>query len=147
MEAALIVGMKVIHVATAAAWFGHKLLVPTDLRRSLGAGIDEARRLVPRLERAEAFGIATGLGTLVTGLSLVFVEGASTIRPLVWVGLGLVLAAIATGAIIARPASNRFRRSVGAGDLTAAAADARTLSAVLGVEALLWVGALATMLV
>jgi hypothetical protein len=147
MGEAWVVGTTVLHIAIAAAWFGHKLLVPGDLRRSVAAGPDVARRLVPRLENAERLGIATGLGTLATGLALVFMEGAASVRTPIWVGLGLVTAAIAIGAIIARPASNRLRHAIGAGDTTAATAEARTLSTVIGAESLLWVGALVTMLI
>jgi hypothetical protein len=145
MDSAWIVGTTVLHVAVAAAWFGHKLLIPADLRSSVAAGPETARRLVPRLERSERFGIATGLGTLATGLGLVFLRGPAFVRTPIWVGLGLVLAATAMGAIVARPASNRLRRAIGAGDTTAAMTEAGTLSTVLGAESLLWVGALVTM--
>lgn len=147
MGDAWIVATTVLHVAVAAAWFGHKLLVPADLRASVAAGPDVARRLIPRMERAERFGVATGLGTLATGLALIFLRGPSQVRTPIWVGLGLVLAATAVGAIVARPASNRLRLAVGAGDSAAASANARTLSTVLGVESVLWVGALVTMFV
>ncbi len=52
---------KIIHIAVASAWFGHKLSIPTDLRSSLGDA-DAARRLLPRLARAEALGVPPGWG-------------------------------------------------------------------------------------
>ncbi len=55
--------MKILHTAVAA-WFGHELLLPSDLWTSLGG---EAAALLVRLRRAETLGIATGLGMLLTG--------------------------------------------------------------------------------
>jgi hypothetical protein len=137
---------RILHIAVAAAWFGHKLLIPGDLRSSLDDA-ESARRLMPRLARAEILGIATGLGTLVTGGLLVLLIGPGSVSDGVWVGLGLVLTAIASGAIVARPASNRLRSAVASIDLTSARRDARRLSQLLLVESLLWSAALVAMLV
>lgn len=138
--------VKILHIAVAAAWFGHKLLIPADLRTSLG---DEgtARHLVARLTRAETLGIATGLGTLATGGLLAVLIGPGSVRDGVWVGLGLVLAAIALGGMVARPASSGLRSAVGSGDLALARRSAGRLSQVLIAESLLWSGSLIAMIV
>ena len=33
--AVMVLSLKVLHIVIAAAWFGHKLLIPADLRSSL----------------------------------------------------------------------------------------------------------------
>lgn len=137
---------KILHIAVAAAWFGHKLLIPADLRSSLHH-VDAAAQLVVRLTRAETLGIATGLGTLVTGGLLVLLIGPASVNVGVWIGLGLVLTAIAIGAVVARPASRRLSAAVASTELVSARRDARLLSQVLLVESLLWSAALIAMIV
>jgi hypothetical protein len=62
-----------------------------------------------------------------------------------WIGLGLVVTAIAVGAIVARPASAELREAVGRGDRVEATIAGRRISQVLSVESVLWVGALVAM--
>ena len=142
----MILLLRILHVAVAAAWFGHKLLIPADIRRSLGDP-NQATALISRLRTAERLGIATGLGTLVTGVLLLFSIGPDVVAWPVYLGLGLVLIAIAIGATVARPASIELRRYAENGSLDAARPAARRLSAVLTTESLLWSAALVTMLV
>ena len=130
----------------AAAWFGHKLLIPSDLRRSLGDS-NQASELLPRLQTAERLGITTGLGTLLTGALLLIMIGPGVVAWPVYLGLGFVLIAIAIGALVARPASIELRRSIENGSLEATRPAARRLSTVLTTEGLLWSAALVTMLV
>lgn len=141
----MILALTVAHIAIAAAWFGHKLLVPGDIRRSAGAGPDDARGLLSRMKRAERFGQLTGLGTLISGGLLVWAVGAGTVGIGVWVGAGLVLVAIALGALVARPASKRLMAAVESGDRVAASIAGAQIGRVLGVESLLWLGALTAM--
>lgn len=142
----MITVVRILHVAVAAAWFGHKLLIPSDIRTS-SKNPTEAASLVVRLRRAEALGIWTGMGTLLTGGLLVIMIGPGIIPAAIYVGLGLVVAAIAIGAIIARPASIGLRASVTGGRLELASTHAARLSSVLVLESALWSGALVAMLV
>ena len=139
--------VRILHVGVAAAWFGHKLLIPADLRQSMSGGVEQAGALIVRLRRAEQLGVITGLGTLLTGLVLVFMIGPAVVSPGIYVGLGLVLAAIALGATVARPASVRLRKAVMVGDLAAAGSEAQRVSQVLVAESVLWSAALVSMLV
>jgi len=139
--------LRVLHVGVAAAWFGHKLLVPGDIAANVTAGMEQTRDLIPRLNRAERLGQVTGVGTLLTGLGLAWYLGFDTIEWTVYVGLGLVLVAILIGATAARPASNRFRAAVADSDRPTAAKEGRTLSRMLAVESLIWTATLALMLV
>lgn len=140
----MILVLTFAHVAIAAAWFGHKLLLPGDIRTSVHA---DAEDLVPRLRRAERFGILTGLGTLISGAGLMWAVGVETVSLWIWAGLALVIAALAVGALVGRPASKRLRKAVESGDRVAATVEGRQIGRVLGVESLLWLGALTTMLV
>lgn len=144
MDPVLIIA-RVLHIGTAAAWFGHKLLIPPDIGRSLRS-VGEARSLVVRLRRAEPLGIGTGMGTLATGAILVLLVGADAVGAWIWVGLGLVVAAIVLGASLARPASTRLQAAVRRSDLNEARTQGQRLSRLLVAEALLWAAALVTML-
>jgi hypothetical protein len=141
------VTLKIIHIALAAAWFGHKLLVPGDIRASVRSHGGDAQPFLDRLKRAESLGVATGLGTVVAGGALAYVVDASTIGAGVWVGATLVIVAIAVGAIFARPRSRRLRMAVESGDRVSAAAAGNQLSRILNIEELLWIGALAGMVI
>ena len=142
----MIVALKILHVAIAAAWFGHKLLVPQDLRQSLRSQ-PEAQSLLPRLRRAEILGVASGLGTLLTGGGLVLVIGPRSVGASIYVGLALVVVAIAVGAVVARPTSTALRAAVSKEDLVSARSAAARLTSVLVTESVLWSGALVTMLI
>jgi hypothetical protein len=141
----MVAALKVLHIVVAAAWFGHKLLVPGDIRATVTATIDEPDLFLRRLKRAERLGIVTGLGTLVSGAALWWAIGFDTVAVGVWVGAALVLIAIAVGAIVARPASKRLHAAVRSSDRVEAALAGRQVSSVLGVESILWVGALTAM--
>lgn len=143
----MVLALTIAHVAIAAAWFGHKLLLPGDIRKSVHAGQAESEDLVSRLKRAERLGIVTGSGTLMTGVGLMWAVGIETVSLWIWGGLALVVVAIGIGALVARPASKRLVAAVVAGDRVAATVEGRQISRVLGAESLLWLGALTTMLV
>jgi hypothetical protein len=136
--------IRILHIGLASAWFGHKLLIPADMDRSIAAG--EGRSLMVRLASAERLGQITGLGTLATGSVLVWLIGPGSVRAPIWVGVGAVIVAFVVGATIARPASNHLRASVSAGDISAGT-HAATLGRLLVVESVLWVVALVSMLV
>lgn len=143
----MILTLRILHVAIAAAWFGHKLLVPADIRESVHAGQANAEALLRRLRRAERFGILSGLGTLLSGGALMWVIGVDTVSLWIWVGLALVLVAIGLGAAVARPASKRLRAAITRGDRVEATVAGRQINRVLGIEMLLWMAALATMII
>jgi hypothetical protein len=143
----MILTLDILHIALAAAWFGHKLLIPGDIRSSVHAGQTESEALLARLRRAERFGILTGVGTLLSGSALLWLLGPEAVALWIWVGLALVVVAIGIGATIARPASRRLREAVGRGDRVEATVAGRQVNRVLAAESLLWVGALVTMIV
>jgi hypothetical protein len=141
----MIVTLEIAHIAIAAAWFGHKLLIPGDIRRAVHIGSTEPEALLGSLRRAERFGILTGLGTLLSGGALMWLVGIDTVDIGIWVGLGLVLAALVVGATTGRPASRRLRDAISSGDRVEATIAGGQISRVLGLESLLWLGALTAM--
>lgn len=143
----MVVALQILHIALAAAWFGHKLLVPGDIRASAKAAPEGSAAFVGRLRRAQRLGIITGLGTLAAGIGLAYAIDASTVGYGVWIGATLVVVAIVVGAVFARPASNRLQQAVVAGDRVEATVAGNRLTNVLGVEGLLWVGALSGMVI
>jgi len=142
----MVVVLTVLHIALAAAWFGHKLLVPGDIKASTRADADPTA-FVARLKRAERVGQLTGVGTLLAGVGLAFAVDASTVGYGVWIGATLVVATIALGAIAARPASNQLREAAVTGDRVSATVAGKRLNRILGLESLLWLGALAGMVI
>lgn len=144
----MVITLKILHIALAAAWFGHKLLVPGDVKASVQSlASTEGERFLHRLQRAQRLGQVTGIGTLAAGIALAFAVDASTVDNAVWIGATLVVVAIVVGAIFARPASNELRDAVSASDRPRATVAGNRLNRILGLESLLWLGALSGMVI
>lgn len=141
----LVAALKILHIALAAAWFGHKLLVPGDIKASVRLDRSEVTAFLDRLKRAERIGIATGVGTLLAGSGLAFAVDAETVSTGVWIGATLVVVALAVGAALGAPSSRRLRAAVTAGDRVAATVAGQRMSRILALESLLWIGALTGM--
>jgi uncharacterized membrane protein len=135
----------ILHVLLAAAWFGHKLLIPRDVRVSVRQPAS-ASLLIDRMSRAQRLGIVSGLGTLATGLWLIYLTtGFMDAAITTYVALGAVLAIFVVGASVARPAWNRIRDAVVADDIPTAAASVTGFTRALNLESLLWILALTMM--
>ena len=143
---AVILITKILHVTFAAAWFGHKLLIPRDLRQSIHSR-HEHMGLIQRVIRAERVGIVSGLGTIATGMALVVLTTGFAETPLrIWLGLAAVIAMIAVGTLVGSPAWREVRRGLEANDLPHAVSRVGALIGALRLEGLLWILALTTML-
>ncbi|HVR34075.1 MAG TPA: hypothetical protein VMS74_15370 [Acidimicrobiia bacterium] len=136
--------LLVVHIGAAGAWFGHKLTVPADIRRSIAAGGDVAVGMFERMKANARLGMSSAVVTVASGVGLLAIAGW---RAPVVLGLGIMsaLAAMAVGGIAARPAWNGLETAVGAGDLPLAAAFGRRFARAVHVENLLWITALAGM--
>lgn len=143
----MILALRILHIALAAAWFGHKLLVPGDIKRSVHGGKAGEEGLLDRMKRAERLGQLTGIGTLLSGGALLWAVGVDTVGFWIWVGAGLVVVAIVIGVTMGRPASQQLRDAVVRQDRVEATVAAGRVNRVLGIESLLWLGALTTMVV
>lgn len=138
--------LRVVHVLVAAAWFGHKLLVPYDLREATTTPAAADAAFVRRLGRAQALGIASGVATLATGLGLYVWIGPAVVSSTIHIGLAVAIGMFAVGAIVARPGWDRLRAGMESGDSVAVAAGSTRLSRALVLESGLWIVVLVTML-
>lgn len=142
----MLIALKVLHVTLAAAWFGHKLLIPRDLRRATDPDGDRTG-LVARMLVAQRLGIGAGLGTLLTGIGLVFsTTGFRDAQVTIYIGLSAVLVMFIVGGMFASPAWKRIEQSLAGEEATQISADVLTFNRALGIEAMLWVVALSAML-
>jgi hypothetical protein len=137
--------LLVVHIASAAAWFGHKLPIPRDIRMSLGAGGAAAATMVQRLTGTSRLGIGAALMTVLSGIGLLW-DAGWTSSALLGVGILAAIGAIVLGAVAARPAWNGLNAAVSSGELDLAAAYGRRFSRMLHLENLLWMAALAAMI-
>ncbi|HSJ27643.1 MAG TPA: hypothetical protein VLB67_05485 [Acidimicrobiia bacterium] len=133
--------LLVVHIVAAAAWFGHKLTVPRQIRTSIDAGPDQAGTMVVQMRGTARLGIGAALLTVATGVALLALAGWTATTVL---GLGIMaaLAAVAVGAVFARPAWRGLEAAVVDDDLATAGAFGRRFSRLLHVENLLWTAAL-----
>lgn len=88
--------LRLVHILAAATWFAGTLTLASDVRRSLELGGTAARGMVDRVQRALLLSSAAGLGTLASGLGLIFFLGGFAHLPVrIHVGFGLSLVALA----------------------------------------------------
>lgn len=101
--------------------------------------------MVERMRGVARLGIGSALTTLLSGIGLLWVADWSASATL-GVGILAAIAAIAVGAARARPAWDGLQRAVDVGDLATAGAFGRQFSRWLNLESLLWIVALAAMI-
>lgn len=139
--------LTIVHIAAAAAWFGHKLLIPGDVHASI-RDVEGAARFVARISRARRLGVIAGILTIGTGVWLLYeVFGFSDAPVRIWVGLGAALAIFLVAYSITRPAWRRIRSGMEQGDPASASSGVVRFRQALMLENLLWVLALATMVI
>jgi hypothetical protein len=135
--------LQLLHVLSMATWLAAALWIPGDVKRTVASGGD-ATALRARARPALVLDLAAGIATLVTGVALLLLHGLPLRRGLeAGAALGILLLALVAAGI--RPAWKRIESALAAGDRAAAAAGARRLSALAGVGHLLWLAALALM--
>ncbi|MEX1005523.1 MAG: hypothetical protein WD156_09155 [Acidimicrobiia bacterium] len=137
--------LLVVHVASAAAWFGHKLPIPRDIRVCLGVGGEAATAMVQRLTTSARLGIGAAVLTVLSGIGLLWNAGWSS-STLLGVGILAAIGAIVLGATAARPAWDGLTAAVGRGETDVAAAYGRRFSRMFHLENVLWLAALAAMI-
>ena len=143
----MLVATKVIHILFAAAWFGHKLLIPRDVRQSVHAMTD-GEGLIRRMLRAERLGILSGSGTVLSGIGLIaLTTGFAETSVWIYFGLAAAIGILIIGALVARPAWNEIKGGIETGDAPRAAGRVKPFTRALALESLLWIGALGSMVV
>lgn len=107
----LFLAARLLHLGAMSVWMGAGLLAPSDVgsvlrKRTLHASDLDA--LLGRLRRTARTMNAAAYLTLLSGLLLIVLialgPGVTTIRPKIWLGLVLTLAAIGVGRFLIRPA-------------------------------------------
>jgi hypothetical protein len=98
--------------------------------------------------RARTFGIVSGILTLGTGIWLVtLTTGFAGAEVTIYVALGAVTAMLLVGALVVRPAWKRIEKAIDVGDTPAAVGGANAFNNALNLEGLLWILALAMMII
>ncbi len=139
--------VTIAHILVASAWFGHKLLIPRDVKLS-ARHPESASLLFERMARAQRFGIGAGVATLGTGIWLVYLTtGPADAMLGTYVAFAAVIAMFVVGATVARPAWNRVRIAIEAGSTPDAVGGATGFGRALNLESLLWVFALTMMVI
>lgn len=83
---------KVLHIASAAVWWGVPMSMPRDIRRTIALGPPHGEALVVRVNRVRIIAMASGLSTIATGLALLFsLGGFEAVPKVIHVSLGLAL--------------------------------------------------------
>jgi hypothetical protein len=139
--------VTVAHVAFAAAWFGHKLLIPRDVRVSVREQ-ESGHTLVGRMRRAQGLGLVSGLLTLGTGVWLVTLTTGFAKAPVtIYIALATVIGMFLVGLLAARPAWNRIKAAIDAGDTPGAVGGVTSFNRAMNLESLLWILALTMMII
>jgi hypothetical protein len=137
---------RFLHVLSASAWLGAALWVAGDVRRTLALGKPHLAALPARISPALSLDVWLGLATLVTGLLVLLLQGLHP-GTNIMIGFALTLVRIGLVAFALRPAWNRLRSRIEAGEAVPASdATPKRLGMFSGIAHLLWLGALATMI-
>jgi hypothetical protein len=136
--------LRFLHFVATAVWLGAALWVPGDVKRTLSLGPPHLAGLSRRVRPALRLGVWAGVATIATGAGLTMTGGST--RPGIVVGFVIALFLLILGMTILLPAGKRAAALAEAGgDLAEARRLARSLAAFSGVGHLLWLAALAAM--
>ncbi len=136
--------LKLLHLLSMAAWLGAAMWVPGDVKRSLARGGPHLGPLAERAGPAIRADLYAGIATVATGLALFWRRGWLA-RPALWIGAAFGVALLVLLASVLLPAWSRIAARLAAGDAEGAAAAAPRLAAASGAGHLLWLVALALM--
>ncbi|MFO0550240.1 MAG: hypothetical protein U0271_17735 [Polyangiaceae bacterium] len=109
--------LRFVHILSMAIWFGGGLTLAGDVRKSLARGKAAAELLPSRVERTLTIGLVGAIGTIVSGLVLIFqMGGFKGISPRIHAGLGLALVAFAVELIVLRGAAQALGPAIAKDD-------------------------------
>jgi hypothetical protein len=140
--------VRYLHVVSMASWLGAALWLAGDARRSLAAGPDAARAFLQRALASLKVDRMAGLATLLTGGALIHFTKVWPALPLpLVVGMALGIARAGVTDALLFPAVRRLAARLEAGEAPAALLPvAGRLSMLSGIGHLVWLGALAGMI-
>lgn len=138
--------LKILHIATAAAWFGLMLSVPGKIRRGLALGGEAAKFAVSEAVRTQKLGLMMGGATLIFGIALVLALGGFGAQPKsIHISLGVTLLMLAFSFFVTRGACAGLSAALSSGDAAVQASTRKGLTMACGIEQVLWIGILVLM--
>ncbi len=136
--------LRLLHVLSMALWLAAALWVPVDVRRTLARGGVHLGPLAERGSAAIRLDLLAGIATVGTGLALLWRRGFLA-RHALWTGAAFGAALLALVAFGVVPTWRRLAARIGENDAAGASAAAPRLAALTGGARLLWLLALALM--
>jgi hypothetical protein len=129
----------ILHVATAAAWFGMALRVPAQTRVAMRMGSGAASALTQDARKGiMMMGIFIAL-TLVFGLIAFFLDGGFAAHgPEFHSAITIVAAIVALNFLLLLPAWDKFSEALSSGDSDATAKYKKRVAMGVGIGHLLW---------
>jgi hypothetical protein len=135
--------VKLLHVASMAAWLGAALWAPGDIRRAMARGKPDVDALAERVGPALRLDLWAGVATVVTGLVLFAWTGRPRLGLEIGGALGFGLLALVAAGIV--PTWRRIATRLAAADEGGVAPLSHRFAALAGVGHVLWFLALALM--
>lgn len=130
--------LRLVHLMSAAVWFGATLIVAGDVRRSVELGGAAARAMIDRVRRTLVLSSAAGATALASGLGLVFfLGGFRSVPARIHAGFGLSLLALAIEVSVLGAAFRRITDGVTQDDSQEARGGTRQFAGLTGVLHLL----------
>ncbi|HUL59599.1 MAG TPA: hypothetical protein VLU43_10010 [Anaeromyxobacteraceae bacterium] len=136
--------LRLLHVLSMAVWLASVLWLPGDVRRSIARGGPHLAAAAERGGDQVRLDLYAGIATALTGIGLLW-RRAWLARPALWVGVVVGLAMVGLVAFGLVPAWRRTAGRLAAGDAAGATATVPRLAALAAAGQLLWVIALALM--
>jgi hypothetical protein len=141
--------LVVFHILFGALWFGGPLMIGSTLKKSLPAGQQAFAAATGVAGRMSLLGLVGTLGSLLTGVGLIFMKygGMKGLPVRFHAALGLVLLASVLSFVLVKKPVGRLAAAAAASDFDAAAATsgAKRLSMGVGINHLLWLVCLVLM--
>jgi hypothetical protein len=141
--------LVVLHVIFGALWFGGPLLIGSTIKSALPHGRPAIHAAAGVANRMATFGLVGNLGSLLTGVGLIFWRygGMKGLPVRFHIALGLGLIGAVLGFVLLKPTASKLLAAAGAEGFTAEAAGPakKRLAMATGINHLLWLVALTLM--
>ncbi len=100
--------VRIVHFLSMAVWFATPLMVSGDLKRTIARGKPHTDAVVARAERTLFIATLGAIGTIVSGLALLFMLGGfKQMPPRIHAGFGLALITFGVEFFVLKPAIGR----------------------------------------
>lgn len=141
--------LVVVHILFGALWFGGPLMIGSTLKRALPVGQEAFAAATGVANRMSVLGLVGNVGSLLTGVGLIFLKygGMKGLPVPFHAALGLVTLGLVLGIVLVKNQVGTLAADAAGGSFDAAAALKRTkrVSMGVGMSHLLWLIALVLM--